>query len=78
MAQHHITVAELASSVVETTSDKITTAVVAGSMLAPWFMTDLQQVSAVAALLAPIFGCIWIVMQIVFKLMELNDKSEDE
>ena len=77
MAQHHITITELASAVVETTSDKITTAVVAGSMVAPWFMSDLQQVSAVAALLAPIFGCIWIVMQIILKLLELNEKEDD-
>jgi len=49
--------------------DRVTTGVAAGSLASPFWLPWLQTVSDVAALLLPIFGLIWLVVQILTRLL---------
>lgn len=52
------------------TTEKITTWVAAGAVVSPAWLPSLQATSQVAALLLPIFGVIWLAVQIYFKVRE--------
>jgi hypothetical protein len=53
----------------ETLFDRVTTGVAAGSLASPLWLPWLKTVSDGAALLLPIFGLIWLVVQIVTRLL---------
>jgi len=53
----------------ETLFDRMTTGIAAGSLAAPLWLPWLKTVSDVAALLLPIFGLIWLVVQIATRLL---------
>lgn len=50
-------------------SERITTAVATASVAAPVWLPWLKTVSDLAALLLPIFGVAWLIVQIVSKMM---------
>jgi len=67
-SQHHYTFSELVNTVFETGAEKAGAAISVGMITTPIWLQYLQSVSQVAALLAPILGCIYLLMQIGFKL----------
>jgi hypothetical protein len=50
------------------TVDKVTNVIAAGAAVSPWWMPSLADVSQTAALLLPILGCAWLLVQIIAKL----------
>ncbi len=56
--------------------DKISMVVAAGMVSLPLWLESVKVVSEVAAIFAPILGCIYLSMQIGFKLWD-RAKSED-
>ena len=58
-----------------TTAEKATAAVSVGMIAVPLWLQYVESVSQVAALLAPILGCIYLSLQIGFKLW---DRSRDD
>lgn len=48
--------------------DKATTVVAAGAVASPWWLEWLSNVSEIAALLLPIAGLIWLIVQVVMRL----------
>lgn len=71
---HNPTLHEILDSAFQTTAEKIG-AIVSVSMIAsPWWITYLKPVSDVAALLAPILGCIWLLVQILYRLSKGDEK----
>jgi len=52
----------------------ITTAGAVGAIGSPWWLPWLQTVSEFAAIIAPILGVIWLLVQITFKLREAFKK----
>lgn len=69
--QHHIN--EVLGSLYETTSEKVTAAVAWGAILSPWW---LPMAHDLAAQWAPLLGVIWLLVQIVDKLVRLS-RTED-
>lgn len=63
------------ASLFETTSDRVQAVAAAGAITLPWWLPDLHEVSAEAALFAPILGCLWFVIQITLRLIEFRRKS---
>jgi hypothetical protein len=53
----------------ETLFDRVTTGIAAGSLASPFWLPWLKTVSDVAALLLPIFGLVWLVVQIATRLL---------
>lgn len=51
-------------------ADRITNTVAAGAVASPWWLPSLEGVSQTAALLLPVIGVIWLVLQIVTKIMD--------
>jgi hypothetical protein len=49
--------------------DRVTTGIAAGSVASPFWLPWLQTVSEIAALLLPIFGLLWLVVQILTRLL---------
>lgn len=54
--------------------DRVTNTIAAGAVTSPWWMPSLADVSTTAALLLPILGCAWLLVQIIAKLSG-RDKS---
>jgi len=50
------------------TIDKVTNVIAAGAAVSPWWMPSLADISQTAALLLPILGCAWLLVQIIAKL----------
>jgi len=75
MFQHDKNITGL-DAVFTTTSEKIGGIVSAAMISYPLWQQELKPISDVAALLAPILGCIYLSLQIGFKLLDRN-KSED-
>jgi hypothetical protein len=50
------------------TIDKVTNVIAAGAAVSPWWMPSLADISQTAALLLPILGCAWLLVQILAKL----------
>jgi hypothetical protein len=48
--------------------EKATNTIAAGAVTSPWWMPSLADVSQTAALLLPILGCAWLIVQILHKL----------
>lgn len=48
--------------------DRATNAIAAGAAASPWWLPSLADVSQTAALLLPVLGCTWLIVQIVTRL----------
>ena len=48
-----------------TTMDRVTDGVAAGMVTSPIWLPGLQQVSEIAALIVPILGAVWLLVQIL-------------
>jgi hypothetical protein len=74
--QHNESFHELFGTMFSTTSEKIG-GVVAGAMISsPLWIQEIKPYSDIAALLAPILGCIYLVLQITFKLWDRTRKED--
>jgi len=74
--QHDHSLHDIFSIMFSTTSEKIS-GVVAGAMISsPFWIQEVKPYSDIAALLAPILGCIYLVMQITFKLVDRARKDD--
>lgn len=59
-----------------TTSEKIGGVVAAGMISSPLWIQQIKPYSDIAALIAPILGCIYLSMQIGFKLWDRTRNDE--
>lgn len=59
----------------DTVMAKITTGIATAMVTSPVW---LQQVSHTAAILAPILGCVWLVVQITLAIMKYNNKKDEK
>jgi hypothetical protein len=50
--------------------ERATNYIAAGAAASPWWLPSLQEVSETAALLLPVIGCAWLILQIISKLIE--------
>ncbi|MBZ9873065.1 hypothetical protein LB542_19650 [Mesorhizobium sp. BR1-1-9] len=50
------------------TVDNVTNTIAAGAVTSPWWMPSLADISSNAALLLPILGCAWLLVQIITKI----------
>jgi len=66
MADNNIKAWDILSSLFETANEKITAAIAGAAIISPAF-PGLKETSDTAALCLPIFGCIWLLSQIVLK-----------
>lgn len=57
------------------TLDKVTNTIAAGAAVSPWWLPSLSDVSQAAALLLPILGCGFLIVQIILKLSGRDDKD---
>ena len=57
------------------TIDKVTNVIAAGAAVSPWWMPSLADISQNAALLLPILGCAWLIVQIITKLIDRNTRD---
>lgn len=69
---HHATVFDAVAHLADTPTDKITAGVAGAAILSPTVLSSLRDFSEVAALLAPILGVVWLLVQIAVKLIELR------
>lgn len=58
---------------VEAVIDRVTNTIAAGAVTSPWWMPSLADISSNAALLLPILGCAWLIVQIITKLTNRDD-----
>lgn len=58
------------------TDPVITSAVASAALTSPYWLPALEGVSSVAALLLPILGALWLLVQILFKVAKRRDKRE--
>jgi len=64
------------STLFTTVAEKTNAVVSIGMITSPWWVFYLKDVSAIAALFAPILGCIYLLMQIGFKLWDRSRKED--
>jgi len=55
--------------------DKISNTIAAGAVVSPWWLPSLTELSQNAGLLLPILGCTFLVIQIISKLIDRNDRD---
>jgi hypothetical protein len=72
VTQQHHDITEVFSHLFETTNEKITAAVSGAAIISPAF--NLKDTSETAALLLPILGCLWLLVQIGLKTWEILRK----
>jgi len=72
--QYHL--GELLGNLFETTSERLQAVAAASAITLPWWLPDLHSISAEAALIAPILGCIWFVVQIALRIIEFERKMK--
>jgi hypothetical protein len=71
MSPHNnYSLAEFIHTVFETSADKTSAVVSAAMISSPLWLSSVQPVSDIAALFAPILGCIYLSLQIGFKLLD--------
>ena len=76
MPIHHNQPPDIVGTLFATTSEKIGGAVAGAAITSPLWFQQLKPYSDVAAIFVPILGCIYLSMQIGFKLYD-RSKSED-
>lgn len=55
------------------TIEKATNVIAAGAAVSPWWMPSLADISQTAALLLPILGCAWLLVQIITKITRRDE-----
>jgi hypothetical protein len=73
--EHHNSITEVVNEVFTTAAEKAGAVVSAAMISSPLWLTSLKTYSDIAALLAPILGCIYLSLQIGFKLL---DRTRDD
>ena len=73
---HHHSAGEILDTLFVTTSEKAGAVVAAGMISSPLWIEQIKPYSDVAALLAPILGCIYLSLQIGFKLWDRTRNDE--
>lgn len=56
------------------TIEKATNVIAGAAAVSPWWMPSLADISQTAALLLPILGCAWLLVQILAKLTGRDPK----
>ena len=56
--------------------DGVTASAAGAAVTSPWWLPQLQQISAISADVLPILGALWLILQIVVKLWETLQKCE--
>lgn len=77
MKEHHETVSDFLSALFETTNEKITALISGAAIISPAF-PGLKETSDTAALLLPIFGCLWLLSQIAHKWWHFAKPPESQ
>lgn len=73
---HDNSLPDLVNTLFATTAEKVG-GIVAGAMISsPFWITQIKPYSDVAAVFAPILGCIYLSMQIGFKLLDRTRNDE--
>jgi hypothetical protein len=73
---HDHSLPDFANSLFSTTAEKIGGVVSVGMISSPFWIQQVKPYSDVAALLAPILGCIYLSLQIGFKLYDRGSKED--
>lgn len=76
MKNEHDGVLTLLGHLFETATEKITAAIASAAMLMPVWNPSLKDTSEFAALIAPILGVAWLLLQIGVKLWELTTRKK--
>lgn len=75
---HHITIVEFLNILFVTYTQKATAIFASGMIAIPVWHDYLSAASPEAALLAPILGCVWFIVQIVVRIFEyIKNKDRD-
>lgn len=69
--QHDHSISAAFNAVFTTAAEKAQAVIAAGAIMSPLWRQALQSVSEDAALVAPILGCLWLVVQIGAKVGEI-------
>lgn len=48
--------------------ERMTNTIAGGAIISPWWLPNLSTISEFAALMLPILGCAWLIVQIVLKI----------
>lgn len=55
---------------VEVMMERVTNTVAAGAVASPFWLPSLAEVSQFAGLMLPVLGCVWLIVQIIIKLID--------
>lgn len=58
------------------TLDKVSNTIAAGAVVSPWWLPSLETLSQNAALMLPILGCVFLLVQLIWKISG-RDKRDD-
>ena len=58
--------------------NKVADGIAVGAISSPWWLPTLYDVSNIAALLLPILGCIWLLIQGTVYIYRLTRKNKNE
>lgn len=72
----HVTALEHLNTIFATTSEKVGGVISTAAITSPLWIQEIKPYSDVAALLAPILGCIYLSLQIGFKLWDRTRNDE--
>lgn len=61
-----------------TMTDHTTAGIAAGAVVSPIWLPFVQDASNAAALIAPLLGTIWLIIQIAGKLLDIRDKLKEK
>jgi hypothetical protein len=57
------------------TLDNATTAAAGAALSSPFWLPVLEDLSSASALLLPVLGAIWLIVQIMVKMIDRNDRK---
>jgi hypothetical protein len=72
----HVTTMDALNTIFATTSEKVGGVISAAAITSPLWIQEIKPYSDVAALFAPILGCIYLSLQIGFKLWDRTRNDE--
>lgn len=75
---HDHSISAAFNAVFTTAAEKAQAVIAAGAITSPLWRQALQSVSEDAALLAPILGCLWLIVQIGAKIIETRRRTRIE
>lgn len=71
----HVTILDAVGGIFSTISERLGALLATGAILLPVWHPTLKETSETAALIAPILGCVWMLVQIFAKVKELTHKA---